>query len=136
MPPPRIWMPNFPLRLRLKPPPMVQVAMPEQGTEGTFKTKHLVFETVPQITKLEIGEFLRNVYGIEVVKVNSLVIMGRRRNEDSNMPRHGKDFKRFYVRLGSEVELPNVPRPLDKVKNAASSSSSSSSAATTSTASQ
>lgn len=115
-------MPNFPLRLRLKPPPMVPVAMPEQGTEGTFKTRHLVFETVPQITKLEIGEFLRNVYGIEVIKVNSLVIMGRRRNENSEMPRHGKDFKRFYVRLRSEVELPNVPRPLDKVRKASAAS--------------
>lgn len=29
MPPPKIWMPNFPLRLRLKTPPQVKVPMPE-----------------------------------------------------------------------------------------------------------
>lgn len=70
------------------------------------------------MTKIEMGEFLRNVYGIDVVRVNSLNIMGRRRNEKTAMPRQEKDFKRFYVKLSSEVELPNVPKPLHQVKEA------------------
>lgn len=32
MPPPKIWMPNFPLRLKLKAPPLSRVKMPEVRT--------------------------------------------------------------------------------------------------------
>lgn len=80
------------------------------------------------MTKIEIGEFLRNVYGIDVVRVNSLNVMGRRRNENTSMPRQEKDFKRFYVKLRSEVELPNVPKPLHEVKKAAAATASASGA--------
>lgn len=48
--------------------------------------------------------------------VNSVVRMGRRRNVTSNMPYHEKDFKRFYIKLHDEVELPNVPKALHRVK--------------------
>lgn len=81
------------------------------------------------MTKIEIGEFLRSVYGIDVVRVNSLNVMGRRRNENTTMPRQGKDFKRFYVKLRSEVELPNVPKPLHEVKKAAAAAATDSAAA-------
>lgn len=59
------------------------------------------------------------VYGFNVKKIHSLVRMGRRRNEASNMPRHDKDFKRFYVMLHDEVELPNIPKALGVVKGLA-----------------
>lgn len=56
------------------------------------------------------------VYGLNVKSVNSVVRMGRRRNISSTMPYHEKDFKRFYVKLHDEVELPNVPKALHLVK--------------------
>lgn len=93
----------------------------QAGTEGVFKTRELVFETVPQMTKLEIKQFLRAAYGIDVNAVHSLVRMGRRKNELTRLPVQEKDIKRFYIKLKSEVELPNVPKPLDQVKKAASS---------------
>lgn len=70
------------------------------------------------MTKLEIKQFLRAAYGIDVNNVHSLVVMGKRKNELSSMPVQEKDFKRFYVKLKSDVELPNVPKPLDKVNQA------------------
>lgn len=68
------------------------------------------------MTKPELKNFLMSVYGINVKRIHSLVIMGRRRNEASSMPRHGKDIKRFYVKLNDEVELPNIPKALNVVK--------------------
>lgn len=70
------------------------------------------------MTKIEIRRFLRSVYGIDVDRVHSLNVMGRRRGEMTQMPVQGKDFKRFYVKLKSDVELPNVPKPLEELKKA------------------
>lgn len=68
------------------------------------------------MTKPQMKNFLMSVYGFNVKKINSLVRMGVRRNEGTSMPRHGKDFKRFYVRLNDYVEIPNVPKSLNVVK--------------------
>lgn len=119
MPPPKIWMPNFPLRLKLKAPPKAHVEMPPVGTEGVFKTKELVFETVQQMTKIEIKQFLQAVYGIDVNRVHSVNVMGKRKGEMTSMPVQEKDFKRFYVKLKSDVELPNIPKQLDQLKTSA-----------------
>eukprot|EP00171_Calliarthron_tuberculosum_P001737 IDg1737t1 len=66
--PPRIWMPNFPLRLRFMPSPFLQptTTMPSHGTEGTFRTDVLTFDTVQNLTKVEIKDFLQKVYGFNV----------------------------------------------------------------------
>ncbi|CAN8062596.1 unnamed protein product [Agarophyton chilense] len=119
--PPRFWMPNFPLVLRLKAPSRVypHVKMPPDGTEGTFKTTEIVLETVQQLTKPEMMRFLRAVYGLDVKRIKTVNVMGHRRNEISRMPRRDKDFKRFYVKLNQAVELPNVPKAIDIVKNEA-----------------
>lgn len=86
------------------------------GTEGTFRTSEVIFETVPQMTKPELKNFLMAVYGLNIKSIHSLVAMGRRRNESSTMPRHGKDIKRFYIKLNDEVELPNIPKARSVVK--------------------
>eukprot|EP00178_Gracilaria_changii_P015636 TRINITY_DN437_c0_g1_i2.p1 TRINITY_DN437_c0_g1~~TRINITY_DN437_c0_g1_i2.p1 ORF type:complete len:122 (+),score=16.60 TRINITY_DN437_c0_g1_i2:133-498(+) len=119
--PPRIWMPNFPLVLRLKAPKQVHppVKMPPAGMEGSFKTTEIVLETVPQLTKPEMMRFLRTVYGLDVKRINSVNVMGHRHNDQSRMPRRDKDYKRFYVKLNHAVELPNVPKALHIVKDAA-----------------
>lgn len=84
--------------------------------EGTFHTSEIVLETVQQLTKPEMKRFLTAVYGLDVKRINSLNVMGNRRNESSQMPRRDKDFKRFYVKLNQPVELPNIPKSLDIVK--------------------
>lgn len=62
------------------------------------------------LTKVEVKQFLSAVYGFNIAEVRSLNRMGRRRNDRSLMPRAGKDIKRFYVRLTSEVNVPNAPK--------------------------
>ena len=62
--------------------------------------------------------FLTSVYGLDVKRINALNVMGRRRNANSRMPVQGKDYKRFYVKLNDEVELPNIPKSLNVVKEA------------------
>lgn len=114
----KLWFPNFPLVLRLKPTPKQasRIEMPADGTEGIFKTNEIILDTVPTLTKPEIKNFLMAVYGLNVKKINSLVRMGTRRNERSEMPRQLKDFKRFYVTLHEEVYLPNVPKSLSTIR--------------------
>lgn len=85
------------------------------GTEGKFRTSEIILETVPQLTKPEMKNFLMSVYGLNVKEIHSLVRMGRRRNMRSAMPRFDKDMKRFYVKLHDEVEIPNVPKALQIV---------------------
>jgi ribosomal protein L23 len=65
------------------------------------------------MTKIEMKRLLEAVYGVEVEKVHSLNVMGRRRGENTVMAQKKKDFKRFYVRLTSPVDLPNVPKSID-----------------------
>lgn len=84
----------------------------QPGTEGKFKTKHVVIETIPKMTKIEAKLFLENVYGVKVEKMNSLVRTVRKvRSKQLDTT----DIKRFYVELTSEVELPNVPKPLENI---------------------
>ena len=61
--------------------------------------------------------YLTAFYGMDIKRINSLVVMGRRTNKRSIMPRQGKDYKKFYVKLNDEVELPNIPKPVDVIKN-------------------
>lgn len=82
----------------------------QAGTEGTFKSDVLTFDTVQNLTKIEIKNFLEGVYGMNVEEVRSLNRMGRRRGMKTNMPKQGKDIKRFYVRLSSEVDIPTIPK--------------------------
>lgn len=89
--------------------------MRQPGTEGVFKTNELIFETRYPLTKIEMKRFLRAVYGIDATQVHSLNVMGRRRGEMTTMPRQGKDFKRFYVKLDEIVELPNVPKAIELI---------------------
>lgn len=90
----------------------------QSGTEGTFKTTELVLETVQQLSKPQLKNFLTAVYGLDINRINVVNVMGRRRNENTIMPKQEKDYKRFYVKLNDEVELPNVPKSLEVIKKA------------------
>lgn len=80
------------------------------GTEGTFRTNEVIIETVKSLTKVETKRFLEAVYGVEVASVHSLNRMGKRHAEHTLQAYQKKDFKRFYVRLTTPVDLPNVPK--------------------------
>ncbi len=110
--PSRIYLPNYVMKVRFAPSPMQRaiVAMPAAGKEGTFRTDVLTIDTTKNLTKIEMKNFLEATYGFHIAEVRSLNRMGRRRNDRTMMPRAGKDIKRFYVRLTSMVDVPNVPK--------------------------
>lgn len=116
--PPRIWMPNVRMRLKLRPAPSEagRVTVPEAGTEGTFRTQTLVVETPPQLTKVEAKTLLSSVYGMHIDQVASLNMMGSRQRiafkpgDSRGTIKKEKDTKRFYVKLSSAVDVPTVPK--------------------------
>uniref|UniRef100_A0A7S1TGN4 Large ribosomal subunit protein uL23m n=1 Tax=Compsopogon caeruleus TaxID=31354 RepID=A0A7S1TGN4_9RHOD len=119
---PRIYFPNFWLRLRLLPPPnrrsdpLVEAARFRE--DGTFLTDTLVLETRQKsLTKIDIRLFLTKVYGLDVVDVRTVNVIERRRfvilqDIKKRVERKQPDFKRIYVRLSSQVEIPFSPTGL------------------------
>lgn len=87
----------------------------QSGTEGVFRTNEVIIETVQSMTKIETKRLLEAVYGVQVDTVHALNRMGKRRAEHTVMAHKKKDFKRFYVKLSTEVDLPNVPKPIDQL---------------------
>lgn len=85
------------------------------GTEGTFRTQEVVLETVQSMTKIEMKRLLEAMYGVQVERVHSLNVLGKRKSEHTLMAYKKKDFKRFYVRLTTPVDLPNVPKAIDRL---------------------
>lgn len=87
----------------------------QPGTEGVFRTDNVIIETVQSMTKIETKRLLEAVYGVEVAEVHSLIRRGKRKSEHTVLAYKKKDFKRFYVKLSTPVDLPNVPKPLEKL---------------------
>lgn len=71
-------------------------------------------ETIQSMTKIETKRLLEAVYGVEVAQVHSLNRMGKRRSEHTLMAYQKGDFKRFYVKLSTAVDLPNVPKSIER----------------------
>jgi ribosomal protein L23 len=94
----------------------------QAGTEGIFRTSEVIIETVQSMTKIEMKRLLEAVYGVEVEKVHSLNVLGKRRGDHTIMARKKNDFKRFYVHLSSPVDLPNVPKSIESLNAKPSSS--------------
>jgi ribosomal protein L23 len=76
----------------------------------------VIIETVKSMTKIETKRILEAIYNIQVTGIHSLNRMGKRRNEGTRMPMQENDVKRFFVRLSTDVELPNVPKAIDCLK--------------------
>lgn len=94
-------------------------ALSQPGTEGVFRTNNVIIETVKSMTKIETKRLLEAVYGVEVAEVHSLIRRGKRRSEQTVQAYKKKDFKRFYVKLSTAVDLPNVPKPLEEASSSA-----------------
>merc|ERR1739848_346744 len=67
----------------------------QQGT-----TNQLVLRTAPQWGKLDVKNFLEQVYGIKAAKVNSLNVEGKKKWKPGRLGViRRKSYKKFYVRL-------------------------------------
>lgn len=113
-----LWCVAFPAFSNSSSVPVAHFLIPldfQSGTEGVFRTKEVVVETVKSMTKIETKRLLEAVYGVQVDTVHSLNRMGKRKGENTIMAQKKKDFKRFYVKLSTAVDLPNVPKQIDQL---------------------
>lgn len=108
--PPRFFFPNLNLRLRFEPGLKSEAARLAESTSETFRTRNVVVRTAQHMTKLDIKQVLEKMYGARVERVNTLNVMGRRKRALGRYPKKENDYKKAYVRLAEEVELPRDPR--------------------------
>lgn len=108
--PPRFFFPNINLRLRFAPGSKGEAAQWARSTAETFRTRFIIVNTAPSMTKIEIKQTLESLYGLSVQSVNTLNVYGTRKRALGRYPKREKDFKKAYVRLSKEVELPRDPR--------------------------
>ena len=74
-----------------------------------------MIETLPSVNKVEAKIFLEKIYGMEIEKIHSVNVLGKVRRFGKHEYRT-KAYKRLYVKLQEPVELPNIPKPLDKLQ--------------------
>ncbi|PSC70457.1 50S ribosomal L23 [Micractinium conductrix] len=86
------YLPN--LRLQLQPLSEAQQAI----FERTGFLRELVFKTAPSVSKPEIKAFLESVYGLNVAKVNTLNVEGKKKRGKHGFFRR-PDFKKAFVTL-------------------------------------
>lgn len=117
---PRIYFPNFWLRLKLYPSPEQLAADPHVAAgkmreDGTFVTDTIILETRSKnLTKIDLRLFLRRAYGLDIKEIRTVNALGKRKFlwiEDikKRVERKQPDVKRIYVKLSSEVVLPFSP---------------------------
>mmetsp|Transcript_11703 Transcript_11703/g.20086 ORF Transcript_11703/g.20086 Transcript_11703/m.20086 type:complete len:132 (-) Transcript_11703:1237-1632(-) len=106
-------LPNFRIFLKLRPPPDVDQRM--LLPDDTFETKTLIFQTIPRATRCEIKRYLEAVYNLDILKVNTLNVLGKRLSvsglNGERYYKRTKDYKKAYVLLRTPVRLPVRPRP-------------------------
>ena len=108
--PPRFYFPNVQMTLRFVPVLREQICQFTRSNAETFRTRYVVVKTRPFMNKLEIKQTLERLYGLKVEKVNTLNVLGKMRYLALNVRRRRADYKKAYVRLAEEVELPRDPR--------------------------
>ncbi|BBM99732.1 large subunit ribosomal protein L23 [Marchantia polymorpha subsp. ruderalis] len=78
--------------------------------------KEVAFKTVPSASKIEIRRVLESVYGLEVEKVNTLNMEGKKKlNRKTGKYYRRPDYKKAYVVLKNPVTLPADVFPLNAV---------------------
>ncbi|CAM6084540.1 unnamed protein product [Calypogeia fissa] len=69
--------------------------------------KEVAFKTIPSASKIEIKRVLESVYGLEVEKVHTLNMEGKKKlNRKSGTHYRRLDYKKAYVVLKNPVSLP------------------------------
>ncbi|KAL2651593.1 hypothetical protein R1flu_019721 [Riccia fluitans] len=83
--------------------------------------KEVAFKTVPSASKIEIKRVLEAVYGLEVEKVHTLNMEGKKKISRKTMKYHRRpDYKKAYVVLKNPVTLPADVFPLNAVDSSES----------------
>jgi large subunit ribosomal protein L23 len=91
----RMWMPSMPM--------LMVSAKSANGRHPATAT----FRVMPRMTKHEITEYLTKIYGLPVIKVNTMNYMGKRkiyRSANSAMYYKYKDFKKAIVTFDSSLQ--------------------------------
>lgn len=93
---------NIPLRLKLP-----QKLSEKERTEGL---KEVEFRTEPWVSKPEVRSLLKDVYGVEVEKLNTAVFEGKPKQRRDGKTRL-KGWKKVYATLKEPFVLPESHRP-------------------------
>lgn len=81
--------------------------------------KEIAFKTVPSASKIEIKRVLESVYGLEVEKVHTLNMEGKKKlNRKSGTYYRRPDYKKAYVVLKNPISLPKDVFPLNALEAA------------------
>lgn len=86
------FLPNLPIRLL----PFSEAQQKEFEATGYLRT--VTFRTIPSLGKLDIKALLSNVYGLQVEKVRTLNVEGKKKRTKYGYHRK-PDWKKAYVTL-------------------------------------
>ncbi|CAM6034464.1 unnamed protein product [Sphagnum compactum] len=84
----------------------------------------VAFKTVPSASKIEIKRVLESLYGLQVAKVNTLNMEGKKKRARGSVAYYRRpDYKKAYVTLKEPVTLPAnlFPFNMAEEKNAPTS---------------
>ncbi|XP_024386517.1 uncharacterized protein [Physcomitrium patens] len=77
----------------------------------------VAFKTIPSASKIEIKRVLETLYGLQVAKVNTLNMEGKKKRAKGSLAFYRRpDYKKAYVTLKEPVSLPANLFPLNMVK--------------------
>mmetsp|Transcript_10608 Transcript_10608/g.31927 ORF Transcript_10608/g.31927 Transcript_10608/m.31927 type:complete len:103 (-) Transcript_10608:1837-2145(-) len=86
------FLPNVPMRLI----PFNKAQ--KEAYEATGFVRTVAFRTLPSLGKLDIKTFLQRVYGLDVVRVQTLNVEGKKKRSNKGFYRLA-DYKKAYVTL-------------------------------------
>jgi len=78
----------------------------------------VAFKTIPSASKIEIKRVLESIYGLQVAKVNTLNMEGKKKRAKGNLAFYRRpDYKKAYVTLKEPVSLPDNLFPLNMMED-------------------
>ncbi|KAL4857731.1 50S ribosomal protein L23 [Chlorella vulgaris] len=101
-------LPAYLPNLSLKPLPLTEAQ--QQVYEKTGFLKELVFKTAPSVGKVEIKAFLESVYGLNVTKVNTLNVEGKKKRGKHGFFRR-PDYKKAFVEVSERPKASKAQQP-------------------------
>ncbi|WVZ24020.1 hypothetical protein V8G54_002564 [Vigna mungo] len=84
--------------------------MPLIPTTSSNETKEIAFKTAPSASKLQIKCFLESFYGLEVQKVRTLIMKGKKKRYAGSLVAK-PDYKKAYVTLKNPLSFSHNPFP-------------------------
>eukprot|EP00245_Coleochaete_scutata_P017949 TRINITY_DN9076_c0_g1_i1.p1 TRINITY_DN9076_c0_g1~~TRINITY_DN9076_c0_g1_i1.p1 ORF type:complete len:115 (-),score=24.14 TRINITY_DN9076_c0_g1_i1:185-529(-) len=83
--------------------------------ESRENITQVAFRTIPSATKIEIRRVLESLYGLEIAKVDTLNMEGKKKRTPSGFVRR-PDYKKAYVTLKEPVTLSNKLFPYPQIE--------------------